>query len=184
VADEFPQHRSRHRLVLAETLEITVLKGQLQMEIGLEGQLSGFESGHTNFKWREISKGVVNTLLSTFRLFCIDLSQRFIPDDLPSHKERGENQGTQGTSHVCVGLREKVETPQRDSTVYCPARPLQNNNVSMGNSHQRGDGARSAGPKKWEGREAMASVELRGRLGWWGLRGARRGEQVCQFNSI
>ncbi len=47
-----------------------------------------------------------------------------------------------------------------------------------------GDGARSAGPKKWEGREAMASVELRWRLDWCGLRRASRGEQVCQFNSL
>jgi hypothetical protein len=29
----------------------------------------------------------------------------------------------------------------------------------------------------------MASVELRWRLGWCGLRGACRGERVCQFNS-
>jgi ribosomal protein L37AE/L43A len=37
--------------------------------------------------------------------------------------------------------------------------------------------------KKGGGREAMASVELRWRLGWSGLRWASRREQVCQFNS-
>jgi hypothetical protein len=102
--------------------------------------------------------------------------QTHIPDDLPSHEERGGNQEGQGTSHVYEGLQEKKETPQRHSTVCCPARPLRNDNASIGNSHQKGgDGARSAGPKKWGGREAMASVELRWRLGWCGLRGACRG---------
>jgi hypothetical protein len=47
-----------------------------------------------------------------------------------------------------------------------------------------GDGARSAGPKKWRGREAMASVELSWRLGWCGLRGASGGKQVSQFSSL
>ncbi len=88
----------------------------------------------------------------------------------------GESQAGQGASHVCVGQHEKKETPQHHSRVCCPAHPLRNVNVSMGNSLQKGgDGARSAGPKKWGGREAMASVELRWRLGWCGLRGACRG---------
>ena len=37
-----------------------------------------------------------------------------------------------------------------------------------------GDGAHSAGPKKWGGREAMASVELRWRLGRYRARGRAR----------
>jgi hypothetical protein len=71
------------------------------------------------------------------------------------------------------GLAEKKETPQRHS-VCCPARPLQNNTVSMGNSHQRGGWGAQRRAKK-VGREgghglSRAEVEIR-------LVGVERGEQ-------
>jgi hypothetical protein len=64
----------------------------------------------------------------------------------------------------------------------CPA-PLSSPSFHLLETHTtREDGARSAGPKRKKGGGAMASIELRRRLGRCGLRGASVGEQVSQFS--
>ena len=56
----------------------------------------------------------------------------------------------------------REESPHHHSAVRCPARPLRNGDSIGYLTPKGGDGARSAGPKKWGGGEASASVELRG----------------------